>query len=74
MANDPPWRLMLLKERRDIHVDDDVAHWSQAQRGVAGRPQVGQKRFQPRIRLPNVSGQLPGIGPGSACSARGPTV
>jgi len=45
-----PWRhLMLLKQRRDIGIDDDIARPESGQRRVPADPQIGQKRFQLRI-------------------------
>lgn len=62
MTQNPRGRLVLLKQRRGFGVYYDVPHGRSGQRSVPARPQVGKERLQFRIRLPDIGGQLRGIG------------
>jgi hypothetical protein len=61
---------MLLKQRRDIGVDDDVAHWSQASEALrlARRPARNASSTASDPQMSAASS--PGSATGSACPAR----
>ena len=52
---------MLLKQRRNIGIDDDIAHRRQASEAFRLVRRFSQELFQFRVRLPDICGWLPGI-------------